>query len=226
MYLMCTDLYTLKWLILHYVCFYHNSQKWFNASFIVHGVKYGFLALVYKNLPNLSSPPTFSLLHSHSFCLTSHFSHHTRPGAHPKHWLFSLRAMRASPCCVCPPAASPAQSPRLHLLCLEKSHLLSGLNTSTASFEGYQWAPHLSLGKLSLVDTLTHRAGMIVTVLVTVYYAFIQGKNICWFKIQALGSLGHSSTRKSTHCVSMDKLLHPLCLSCLICKNSNSRCED
>lgn len=45
--------------------FYHNKK---NTFFIVDGVKSRFFILVYKNLPDLSSPPA----HSRSFSLNSH----------------------------------------------------------------------------------------------------------------------------------------------------------
>lgn len=137
---------------MHFCC---NLKKWLNASSIAHGVQSSFLFLVYKNLPNLSSPPALAL---NSY----HFSHLTQPGAEPKHSPFKPSII---PLCLSP-AATPGQSPCLHL-CPEKTHLCSRLNWSTASSGGYHWAPHRGLDKGSTcLHTCAHTK---ITVLVTAY---------------------------------------------------------
>ena len=121
-----------------------KKKKWFDASFNGHGVKCGFPVLVYKNLPNLSSPPAFSL--SVLSLSTPTASVTLGPGAQSEHLLFPWQAM-------CHPAVSvllqwtPLRAPSSPSFVRRPTVWPSGLDSNTSSSEGNHWAPHLNLGE-------------------------------------------------------------------------------
>lgn len=160
-----TELYTLKclkWSILCYVCFHHNLKKWFNASSIIHGVKSRFLALVYKTLPNFSSPP--ALPPSSVFSQLPLLPSHPDLGPNPNTGCSPMS--HASPR-VCLPAASPAQGPPTSSFSREDSPVRLDSTQAQPPWKA-SLSPSLSLGRVPLVDILIYLPGITIPVLITV----------------------------------------------------------